>query len=233
MDCQKCQELLSDFVDGTISAPERAVLSAHLGECTSCFGVRDELAAIVNFCREHRGDDPPVPNERALWLRISNVVEGELKAGRAATRPATAGSWWLGLLNRRWEMTLPQMAMTVAAVIIVASLGTVLSLRLTGAGVAGPVAVAPPSAPLVRNAEDMLRRQQVAIDYWNRRVEERKGRWNPQMREAFDRNMNVIDMTVNDALTGLRTNPHDDVAEEMLNAALSEKMELLQEFSDL
>jgi hypothetical protein len=31
----------------------------------------------------------------------------------------------------------------------------------------------------------------------------------------------------------LQVNPHDEVSEEMLNSALSDKMELLREFADL
>ena len=53
------------------------------------------------------------------------------------------------------------------------------------------------------------------------------------MREAFERNMNVIDQAVNYSRDELRRNPHDEVSEEMLNSALSDKMELLREFADL
>jgi aryl-alcohol dehydrogenase-like predicted oxidoreductase len=71
------------------------------------------------------------------------------------------------------------------------------------------------------------------IEYWNQRVEQRKAHWSLQMREAFDRNMSVIDQAVNYSRDELRRNPHDEVSEEMLDAALNDKMELLREFSDL
>jgi len=53
------------------------------------------------------------------------------------------------------------------------------------------------------------------------------------MRDTFDRNLQVIDQAVNDSLSELNRNPHDDVSEEMLNVALSEKLALLKEFSEL
>jgi hypothetical protein len=53
------------------------------------------------------------------------------------------------------------------------------------------------------------------------------------MRETFDRNLQVIDQTVNDSLNSLSQNPHDEVSEEMLNAALNEKLSLLKEFAEL
>ena len=64
-------------------------------------------------------------------------------------------------------------------------------------------------------------------------MELNKARWNAQMRETFDRNLQVIDRAVNDSLSELNRNPHDEVSEEMLNAALNEKLALLKEFSDV
>ncbi len=73
---------------------------------------------------------------------------------------------------------------------------------------------------------------QVDIDYWNQRIEKRKANWNPRMRDAFERSMVVIEDAVNDSHGELARNPHDEVSEEMLNAALRDKMELLREFSE-
>ena len=42
--------------------------------------------------------------------------------------------------------------------------------------------------------------QQQAINYWNQRVELNKARWNPQMRETFDRNLQVIDQAIANAV---------------------------------
>jgi hypothetical protein len=64
-------------------------------------------------------------------------------------------------------------------------------------------------------------------------VELNKARWTPQMRDTFDKNMSVIDAAVNDSMRQLKQNPHDEVSEEILNAALNDKVELLKEFADL
>ena len=53
------------------------------------------------------------------------------------------------------------------------------------------------------------------------------------MRETFDRNMSVIDAAVDDSMSRLKQNPHDEVSEEILNAALNDKLALLKEFSEL
>jgi hypothetical protein len=60
-----------------------------------------------------------------------------------------------------------------------------------------------------------------------------KARWTQQMREAFDRDMAMYDGTVSEAMRRLDENPHDEVSEDVLNAALNDKIALLKEFGDL
>lgn len=242
MNCEKCQDLLSDFLEGSLSPDDRTTLNAHLEECLSCVNARDELDSIVSFCCAHRGEYEAPPNERALWLRIRNVIESEQSAvAVAAVGSRSLGgqreSWWSRMMNRSWELSLPQMAMAVAVIMVAVSLITAFSLQRIQMATSRTNA----SDPDVRNPQtiaalglvDRTRQQQLAIEYWNQRVEQRKARWNPQMREAFERNLMVIDQAVADSRAILSQNPHDEVSEEMLNAALNDKMELLKEFSDL
>lgn len=244
MDCQKCQDLLSDYLDASLAPQERVNISRHLNECFDCLAVCDDLKLIVSAGHEQRGEAFDVPQAHAMWLRISNVIESEQKSAAsvaAARSPSAANNRWSGMFNRRWEFSLPQMVMTLAAIVIAVSLGTVVGLRVTMTKRPANIAnnnvrpITNQSLTTSANPGDLdgrLRPQQASMEYWNKRVEERKGRWNPQMRDAFERNMSVIDLTVNDAITGLRSNPHDDVAEEMLEAAMKDKMELLKEFSE-
>ena len=251
MNCEKCQELLSDFLDDALSPEEQATLNAHLEECLSCFAVRDELNSIISFCCANRSEYVSPPNERALWLRIRNTVESE-RAAAVATAFATHSaqtersvSWWSRLMGRSWELSLSQMTGAVAAITIAVALITALSMQrlqqgtTTTAGTStttsGPNRANPTDAATmsVSDVDNRMRQQQLAIDYWNQRIEERKASWSPQMREAFERNMNVIDQAVNYSRDELRRNPHDEVSEEMLNSALNDKMALLREFADL
>jgi anti-sigma factor RsiW len=247
MNCEKCQELLSDLVDDGLSPEDQSTLNAHLEECLSCFAVRDELNAIVSFCRDCRGEYVAPPNERALWLRIRNTIETERAAAvasgqRSARAVEASESWWSRLMSRSWELSLSQMTGAVAAITVAVALITAFSMQRmqqgdgSGAARSSSIASATSDRALtvsVSNIDDRMRQQQLAIDYWNQRIEERKARWSPQMREAFDRNMGVIDQAVNYSRDELRRNPHDEVSEEMLNSALNDKMELLREFADL
>jgi hypothetical protein len=75
--------------------------------------------------------------------------------------------------------------------------------------------------------------QQAAIDYWNKRVQARKSQWDNKIRDAFDRNLNEIDQTVSEYNLILQKDPQDDLSGEMLDSALTDKMNLLREFADL
>ena len=91
MNCEKCQELLSEFLDGTLGHREHAALSAHLAACPACALARQEFHAIISAARDSRDHLYSPPDERALWLRVRSTVESEGR--RAATAPAREGLW--------------------------------------------------------------------------------------------------------------------------------------------
>jgi len=168
------------------------------------------------------------PNQQALWLRIRNVIEAE-NLSRVAVKSEPPRSFLGGLMGRSWELSLPQLAGSVAAIVLFVSLATVVGIRRWG-GEAVPV---PQVQAQASNVDDRVWQRRQAINYWNQRVELNKTRWSAEMRETFDRNMKVIDEAVANSLNELNRNPHDEVSEQMLNESLNEKLALLKEFSDL
>ena len=239
MNCEKCQELISELLDGTLSGQDQLTLNAHLSECLACADVRSDLDAIVGFCRAHREEYAAPSNERALWLRIRNMIEAEALPLVAVAGPAPQPRQkiWREWLERSWELSLPQLGASVAAIVLVVSLATAVGLHRWQASdssarsqiTTAEIQVAAGGS----NMRDRMWQQQQLINYWNQRIEVNKARWSPQMRETFDRNLKVIDQAVNDSLNDLGQNPHDEVSEEMLNAALNEKLSLLREFAEL
>jgi anti-sigma factor RsiW len=245
MNCEKCQDLLSDFLDGALNHQEQAMLSAHFEECLSCYQTHAELDSIVSFCRETRGEYDAPPNERALWLRIRNTIEGE--SDRAASAAAVAASasapperWWTRWMNRSWELSLSQMAMAVAAIAVAVALATAVGLHRVQTDAATSAAQATNTKdsgaraiPALASSGLYGRGIAQEIEYWQQRVDERKTRWSQQRREDFELNLKVINEAVDERLKDLRESPHDEMTEEMLNAVLNNKVELLREFSDL
>ncbi|HKQ99835.1 MAG TPA: hypothetical protein VJT09_04130, partial [Pyrinomonadaceae bacterium] len=205
------------------------------------------------FCRDNRGDYVAPPNTEALWLRIRNIIEAEsMTAASAAasqnpTRAARREGWWSRAMGRSWELSFPQVAMAVVAIIIVASLATIFGLRgLQKVGIetesvasANPSNAQTASLTYSNNGAKALEinsrlwQQQQQIKYWSQVVEERKAHWSQKVREDFEHNVSLLDETVEESLQKLSRQPHDEVTEEMLNSALNDKMQLLKEFSDL
>ena len=229
MNCEKCQALLSDLLDGTLTGEERALVCKHLDGCLICASVRDELSAIVTTAQDVRNYELAPPNSRALWLRISNTIEAERAAERrtatqiAAVVAARRESALTRALNKRWALSLPQLSAAVVALVIGVSALTVFTVQSLKR--AQPTAAKLPPAHRTINDQE--------LEMLLQRVEQRKGRWNPRMREAFERNLGVLDAAVNDSLEQLDQSPHDEVSEEALNDAMNHKKELLREFADL
>lgn len=232
MNCEKCQEQLSDFLDGMLGHAEHASVSAHLAACSDCADAREEFNAILAAARDAHEYTYAPADERALWLRVRDAVEHEERAA-AAVVVGARGGFWSRLLNARFQLSLPQLASGVAALAVSVAFVTAVGLRYVGS----------PSAP---NKDRVVRRvvsdalypgtyvepHEASLRYWQQRVEARKASWNPRMRASFDRSVSVLDQTVEESLADLRNNPHDEVAEEMLNSALRDKIELMQEFGE-
>jgi anti-sigma factor RsiW len=233
MNCERCQELLSDFIDGALHVGDAAHVGRHLDGCAECSTVRDELAEIVGAARQSRLNFVAPPSERALWLRIRNTIEADERAeAEPSVAAAAAGAgFWSRFSARRWSFTLPQLATVSAAVVVAVSLATALGMRsvLEGRRADESRKVAPVVASQFQPGADEM----MVIEYLKQRVEQRKGRWDPRMRDAFDRNMSVIDATVDEMLQELNRRPHDEVSEDALNEAMRNKIELLKEFAEL
>jgi putative zinc finger protein len=228
MNCETCQELIHDLIDGSITERDEFTLNTHLKECLDCHSVRQDLASIVGFCRTQRGQYEAPPNEQALWLRIRNVIEAELP-NRVVSNTESKPSFLGRLMGRTWELSLPQLVASTVAIVLLVSLSTVVGLRrFGGSGM-------PPNPPQVEAAninERIFQRQQV-IDYWKQRIELNKAHWSAENRAKFERSLRSLDEAIQISMDELTRNPHDDISYEMLNISLDSKLTLLKDYSDL
>lgn len=228
MNCETCQELIHDLIDGSISRSDEFILNTHLKECLDCESVRQDLESIVGFSRAQRGLYEAPPNEQALWLRIRNVIEAELP-NKVVSDSGPRRSFLGRLMGHSWELSLPQLAASTVAIVLLVSLATVVGLRRWS----NPGLPATEIQAEASNVRERIWQQQQVIDYWNQRVELKKARWNPEFRAAFERNLRVIDQDVTNSLNALSQDPHDEVSEQLLNKSLNDKIAYLKDFSDL
>jgi len=79
---------LNEYVDGTLAAPDRPSVEAHLAECAAC---RDAVAELRRLVAEARGLPPSIEPSRDLWAAI------ETRIAQRATRNVQR-LWWRGTL---------------------------------------------------------------------------------------------------------------------------------------
>lgn len=247
MNCEKCQKLLSDYIDGELGSIATRRVRTHLSVCAPCAAVHEDFIGITRVCAEKAEAEIAPPNAQALWCRINNIIESEVKPEieRRQEEKRSRKSFFARAVGASWQMSLTQMAAVVIGIALISSLLTFVVLK---AGKPNDFQAAVSVEPNVleralrkvglmqspkQAREEKLRQQELAIDYWNKRVQEKRAQWDKHLREAFDRNLREIDQALFEYTQNLENNPDDELSVEMIDSALNEKMELLREFSEL
>ncbi len=244
MNCEKCQQLISVYLDNELEKKVSFEVQMHLALCAECAKVCEDFAMIVDFCET---EDFLPPNSKALWCRINNLIENETnpKNTQEYNQPQTKKGFFARAWSNRWQLSLSQVISAVLGVALISSLLTVVGIKNYTAANDGLGANGSPTVfekvlgkfGLVETAqqirENRNKAQQTTIDYWNNRVQIRRIQWDTHLREAFDRNLDEINQVVFEYNKILQENPQDELSGEMLDSALNEKVELLREFADL
>jgi hypothetical protein len=245
MTCEHCQEYISAFLDNDLDEKISAGIQAHLAVCGDCAKVCGDFAAILDMCHVDEPAEVLPPNSQALWCRINNIIESEIEPLHPEIKPEEAPKRGLA---RVWQLSFSQVAAGMIFIGLVSSLLTIVGLKNYSTPAVGSDGLEAAASQSVferflgkvglmdtpqQARERRVKDQQAAIDYWNKRVEARRVQWDKNMREAFDRNLNEIDQTVNEYTLILQENPQDELSSEMLDSTLNDKMELLRAFSDL
>jgi hypothetical protein len=232
------------YLDNELEAKVSRDVQTHLALCAGCAKVCEDFAAILDFCET---DDFLPPNPQALWCRINNIIETEVKAEFQLenTEQQVKKGLFAKVFRNPWQFSFSQVASLVLGIALVSSLLTVIGVKNFYSASGDYAANATPSVfekvlgkfGLVETFQQVrerrIKEQQARIEYWNKRVETRRENWERHLREAFDRNLNEIDQVVFEYDKILQENPQDELSGEMLDSALDEKVELLREFSEL
>ncbi len=239
MDCNECKNLISLFLDCELDEKAAAAVRTHLALCSDCANVCEDFASILDEVAESPSDLLP-PNSQALWCRINNIIENEARASAAPLMDAPP--------TRSWRLSFGQLAGAIVSVALISSLVTVVAVRSYYPSEPVELAIGPAAERTLLDKvlgrlglaetpqqmrERRIRQQQDAIDYWNTRVQARRMTWDNMTREAFDRNLRVIDQSVSQFSVNLERDPEDELSGEMLDSVLDDKMKLLRDFAEL
>lgn len=242
MNCDECKDLIGAFMDSELDESQAAGVRMHLAVCSECALVCEDLSSILDVCANEAASEIVPPNSQALWCRINNIIETEAKEKASPPPPPEPPK------GRFWQLSFMQLSAAVICVGVISSLLTIIAIRnytqpatddfttrsranqTTFEKVLSRVGLmeTPQQA-----RETRLKEQQAAIEYWNARVQNRREQWNRTTRDAFDRNLQVINESVHEYTTILQQDPEDELSGEMLDAVMTDKMNLLRDFADL
>ncbi|HKS40868.1 MAG TPA: zf-HC2 domain-containing protein [Blastocatellia bacterium] len=223
MICKECQEFISDYIDGLLELGEQVKIERHLADCEPCRAVRDDLLQIVHFSHQLPEHAP----SGALWARIQSDIAEERPAGFVAR----AGAWWAQLKTRNFNLSIPQMVASAAALAIIISVGVLITGRNVAHDQNTVASVTEVNAHnLQRLSNPDIQQLEQDVSRLSETIEQRKSTWNPELRAAFDRNMYYVNQSLAECRHQLNDNPSDDVSQELMLNAYREKVRLLEGF---
>ncbi len=211
---------LSDYLDGELSAADRAHLETHLAGCADCAATLAGLREVVARARDL--GDPPPPVD--LWPAIEARLEP--RAPRAAA-PA-ARRWW----GRRFDLGLPQLA--AAAMLLVALSAGAVWLALRGAaGPASPGGRATPAGPAAPVGDAVPAaledpRYDAAVAELERALDAGRGRLDPRTLLVIEQNLRIIDRAIEESRRAVAADPGNAWLRSHLASTMMRKVDLLR-----
>ena len=216
MTCDRCHDLVDDYVDGTLAPDDLKAIEAHLAGCDTCRTMAADWGAIR---RSARALEPHVPPPH-VWTKLASAVA----AGR--DKPS-----WQG--GAGWR------PLAIAATLILMAGGTSwIFLRqpssATRSGSTAAVSTTPVRDPeLVQSVETELKlaegHYQKAIAGLEQITRTESTALDPQVAAVLRKNLDVIDQAIGESRAALQTQPASEVAQESLFEALRNKVSLLQD----
>lgn len=219
MSCYETEQLLDEYVDGSLNAERHESVERHLAGCTDCRRVADELRSLVDAASKlPRGVAP----RRDL---LPDIVERIERDGFDSTMDHTPGRRipWMG----------------IAAAWLVISVAAALALMLRGVPeIASPAETTADEITLAR-ADDSEALDAVVLDYQQAAeqllasIHERRDTFSPETLAVLEKNLEIIDRAIGEVQATLTADPKSRGNAAVLAAMHQQKVELLQRVSRL
>lgn len=212
MRCRKAHKLISLAVDGELNARRGARLERHLQGCEACRSMSADLRELVAAALGLRGPEP----SDAVWTRIRARLTAPER------RPVTVS---------RWASPALRYAGVAALAFVMVVAGVIIGRRTEGPGMsaAGPLERQKYTLAKLDEAESHY---QLAIQALGEAFSAQKGTLAPQVAEMFERNLAVVDATIQACRQAVIDEPDDLQARSFLLAAYMNKVTLLDSALD-
>jgi len=233
IDCRRFDDLLSDYLENTISLPLRATVDSHVASCARCAAILADVRSIVDRAAalpelkpshdlwsgiEARLDSPVVPISAAPSLRRFRVPTWMGLAAAAVVLIVVTS-----VVTRQWvsggDKTTPSVAATP----------TLPPARAESLGIES-TAVAPVTPVTATNRE----RVSAAVTYGREIarleafVRQRGDSLDPTTKAIIENSMRIIDSALVEARAALARDPASRFLHDQVDQTLQKKMELLR-----
>ncbi len=215
MRCRNARRNISEYVDGTLDARRAAALERHLETCAPCREILEDFRAVSEAASRL---DAPEPGDH-VWRTIRRRLETEV--GGTVAAPAKMPR------RRAFDWGLPAMRLAGAAVLalVLIGAGVVIGIR-SGRGGATP--------DLGDREKYTLAKLDEAEGYYQKAIASlaeafaaQKGAMPAQVAEVFEKNLTVIDATIQACRQSVLKEPEDLQARNYLLAAYMDKISVL------
>ncbi|MGQ0642936.1 MAG: zf-HC2 domain-containing protein [Gemmatimonadaceae bacterium] len=236
IDCQRFDDLLSEYLESTLSLPSRAAMDAHAAACARCAAWLADVRSIV----DRAGALPVLQPPRDLWPAVAARLD-------APVVPITAAaSAQRSLRMPRWV----GLAAAAAVLIVATSLVTREATRSGAPEVSGvvetPRAAALPeslgaeSTTTVQVAETPFAtpavpvRERATVTYGREIarletiVRQRESALDPATLAIIENSLHIIDSAIVEARAALARDPASRFLTGQVDKTLQKKMELLR-----
>ena len=202
---------LSEYLDGELTADDRAALEAHIATCRGCAETLAELRAVV----DKAGALLPRPPDADLWPAIAERIE---------TPPGVLP--FLTRSRRRISFTVPQLVAAGLALMVVSG-GGVWMLNHGGRATEMPrVAAAPETRALPASFADP--RYDEAVADLQQTLQDGRAQLDPQTVRILEANLDAIDKAIDQCRQALAGDPANLYLHNHLADARQRKLALLR-----
>jgi len=236
IDCGRYDELLSDYLENTLSLPLRAAIDAHATSCTRCATLLADVRSIV----DRAGALPLLQPPRDLWPAVAERLDAPVVSISAApsARRRLRVPTWIGvaaaaavlivvtsLVTREWVSGGDQAVLPIAAV-PAPSITQPESLGTESTSVMEPIARPAASTSRERVSASVTYGREIA------RLEailrQRGSALDPTTTAIIENSMRIIDSAIVEARAALARDPASRFLTDQVDKTLEKKMELLR-----
>ncbi|MGZ7066252.1 MAG: zf-HC2 domain-containing protein [Candidatus Aminicenantales bacterium] len=218
MRCRKAQKYIGEYVDGSLEPRKAAGLERHIETCAAC---REVLADFRGLTAGARVLDAPEPGD-GVWREIeARLAAGEKGRATVPVRRREARRGWA------FGLSAPALRLAGAAALALVLIASGIFIG-RGLGRKGTVTYPRNSEGYtLAKLDEAERYYQKAIKSLSEAFAAEKGTMVPQVAEMFEKNLSVIDATIQACRRAVLKEPDDLQTRNYLLTAYMDKVSCL------